>query len=227
MEGASQPALSFLPFEAADEPKLVQNAEKAKELLAEAGFKEGENFPVIKLLVNRNDTQQRIARSVARMWKQNLNLETEISVKDSAEFEATKGLGEYDIVRRGVVLPTSDETANMLAIFPPKLPNPADEKIILPGKEVFGIPQMAESAPPAEPATTGENPIPADGGTPPILSDEDAMRDLAAIPLYFPLSYSLVKSYVQGFETNSLDAPSLKDVRINMNWQPEKPKNES
>lgn len=226
MEGASRPALSFLPFEAPDEPKLVQNAEKAKELLSEAGFVEGENFPVIKLLVNRNDTQQRIARSVARMWKQNLNLETEISVKDTAEFETTKGAGDYDIVRRGVVLPTSDETANMLAIFPQTQPDPADEKLILPSKEVVAIPQMADSAPPAEPVTPGENPA-ADGGKPPILSDEDAMRDLAAIPLYFPLSYSLVKSYVQGFETNSLDAPSLKDVRINMNWQPEKPKNES
>lgn len=227
MEGASRPALSFLPFEAADEPKLVQNVEKAKELLSEAGFTDGENFPVIRLLVNRNDTQQRIAKSVARMWKQNLNLETEISVKDTAEFETSRGAGDYDIVRRGVVLPTSDETANMLAIFPQKQPDPAEEKLILPGKEVFAIPQMADNAPPAEPATPGENPIPADGGKPPILNDEDAMRDLAAIPLYFPLSYSLVKSYVQGFETNSLDAPSLKDVRINMNWQPEKPKNES
>lgn len=227
MEGASQPALSFLPFETADQPKLVQNAEKARELLSEAGFTDGENFPVIRLLVNRNDTQQRIAKSVARMWKQNLNLETEISVKDTAEFETMRGAGDYDIVRRGVVLPTSDETANMLAIFPQKQPNPAEEGLILPGKEVFAIPQMAESAPPAEPATPGENPTAADGGKPLILSDEDAMRDLGAIPLYFPLSYSLVKSYVQGFETNSLDAPSLKDVRINMNWQPEKPKNES
>ena len=53
------------------------------------------------------------------------------------------------------------------------------------------------------------------------------MRDLAAIPLYFPMSYSLVKSYVQGFEINSLDAPILKDVRINTGWQPGKPKSES
>ena len=40
------------------------------------------------------------------------------------------------------------------------------------------------------------------------------MRELDAIPLYFPTSYSLVKSYVQGFDINALDAPHLKDVRI-------------
>ena len=118
MEGSSQPALSFLPSDAAGGPKLVQDVEKAKKLLADAGYADGENFPVIRLVVNRNDAQQRIARSVARMWKQNLNIETEVSVKDTAELDSARKNGDFDLLRRGVVLPTSDETANMLAIFP-------------------------------------------------------------------------------------------------------------
>lgn len=231
MEGSSQPAFSFLPFDAAGEPKLVQDVEKAKKLLAEAGYPNGENFPVVRLLVNRNDAQQRIARSVAKMWKQNLNLETEVSVKDTAELEAVKNSGEFDLVRRGVVLPTSDETVNMLTIFPVRKQDPDGAGLTLPGKTLMGIPQMpdtalsgTENAPAPEvprEGITGEN----EEGL--ILSDEDAMRDLTAIPLYFPMSYSLVKSYVQGFEINSLDAPILKDVRINTGWQPGKPKSES
>jgi hypothetical protein len=51
--------------------------------------------------------------------------------------------------------------------------------------------------------------------------------ELPAIPLYFPTSYSLVKPYVLGFETNTLDAPSLKEVRIDNNWQPIKSEKES
>ena len=35
-----------------------------------------------------------------------------------------------------------------------------------------------------------------------------------AIPIYFACSYSLVKPYVRGFDSNVLDAPSLKTVRI-------------
>jgi hypothetical protein len=54
----------------------------------------------------------------------------------------------------------------------------------------------------------------------PLLSEQKALEMLPAIPLYFPTSYSLVKPYVQGFETNALDAPSLKNVKINNNWQP-------
>jgi oligopeptide transport system substrate-binding protein len=232
MEGSSQPALSFLPSDAAGGPKLVQDAEKAKKLLADAGYANGENFPVIRLVVNRNDAQQRIARSVARMWKQNLNLETEVSAKDTAELEAAKTSGDFDLLRRGVVLPTSDETANILTIFPAKKQDAENSRVTLPGKEVMGIPQTPETALPGSQSAPADGEVPREeitgeieDGT--LLSNEDAMRDLAAIPLYFPMSYSLVKSYVQGFEINSLDAPILKDVRINTGWQPGKPKSES
>jgi oligopeptide transport system substrate-binding protein len=232
MEGSSQPALSFLPSDAAGGTKLVQDAEKAKKLLADAGYANGENFPAIRLVVNRNDAQQRIARSVARMWKQNLNLETEVSVKDAAELEAVKTSGDFDLLRRGVVLPTSDETANILTIFPAKKQDAENSRVTLPGKEVMGIPQTPETALREDENAPAAGEIPGEEITGEIedrliLSNEDAMRDLAAIPLYFPMSYSLVKSYVQGFEINSLDAPILRDVRINTGWQPGKPKSES
>lgn len=60
-----------------------------------------------------------------------------------------------------------------------------------------------------------------------ILTEVDAINQLRAIPLYFPTSYSLVKPYIQGFEINTLDAPSLKDVSIDNFWQPKKTAGES
>jgi oligopeptide transport system substrate-binding protein len=230
MEGASRPALSLQPFEEPDQPRIVQDVEKAKKLLEDAGFPGGENFPAIKLMVNRNDAQQRIARSVLKMWKQNLNIDGELDVKETNELETAWKKRDFDIMRRGVVLPTSDETANMLAIFPE---NPADSKtdVVLPGSEVLGIPQTGVSVPEElrPPAgredKQGKTEIKDDEG--PILTDEAGMRKLYVIPLYFPTSYSLVKSYVLGFDINALDAPSLKDVRIDTNWQPKNPVPES
>jgi hypothetical protein len=60
-----------------------------------------------------------------------------------------------------------------------------------------------------------------------ILSETDAITELSAIPLYFPTSYSLVKPYILGFETNALDAPLLREVRIDNAWQPKENKGES
>ncbi|MEK7724612.1 MAG: peptide ABC transporter substrate-binding protein, partial [Acidobacteriota bacterium] len=71
MDGTTEPALSFLPFED-EKNKLEQSVEKARKLLAQAGFPNGENFPTIKLVINRNNIQQKIAKSVAQMWQKNL-----------------------------------------------------------------------------------------------------------------------------------------------------------
>ena len=60
-----------------------------------------------------------------------------------------------------------------------------------------------------------------------ILTEDEAITEVPGIPLYFPRSYSLVKPYVEGFEMNNLDAPSLKDVKIDNNWQPKKTNDES
>lgn len=245
MEGATEPALSFMPFNE-EGVKLTQDREKAKNILAEAGFPNGENFPVVRLVVNRNNVQQRIARLIAKMWKENLNIETQIIVKDAAEIDIIKKTGDFDVLRRGVVIPTSDETANMLAIFSPK-------------KEVVREKTDKKAAPAAENKTSEKTPndknaqekaaqdelqiqtfetlAPETGETvliehldetsDAILTEEQAIIELPAIPLYFPTSYSLVKPYVLGFEINSLDAPSLKDVRIDNNWQPITTENES
>ena len=56
-----------------------------------------------------------------------------------------------------------------------------------------------------------------------ILTEAQALEELPAVPLHFASSYALVKPYVDGFESNLLDAPSLKHVRINTAWRPPAP----
>lgn len=240
MDGASKSALSFLPF-GDEKTKLVQNADLAKNLLAEIGYPNGENFPAVKLLVNRNNLQQRIARSVAKMWKQNLNVETEIVVKDAEEIETAWASGEYALIRRGAVLPTMDETANMLAIFAPEV-NPqietSEKKLKEKGENIpqngnsINTNSVVTSEQPkkeneAEPTANQTADAETLAGDESVLTEQQAIDEIRAIPLYFPTSYSLVKPYIQGFDINVLDAPSLKNVKIDNNWQQKTPKKES
>ena len=230
LEGSTQPAFTFLPFGQTVKVRITQDKEKARELLDEAGFPEGENFPVIRLLVNRNDTQQRVARSVARMWKQNLNLETEIIVKEPAELDAARTSGDFDLVRRGVVFPTADEAANIIALFghaqkvdeqPTDLIN-ADRIRTDSRQKVRQVNSNSSGD-----VLPGDAKSSSDGNPGIILTEEAAVYELRAIPLYFPTSYSLVRPYVYGFEMNSLDALSLADVMIDNDWQPKKANGES
>lgn len=234
MDGSTRPALNFLPFDEENAKKLVQDKDRAKELLAEAGFENGDDFPVIRLVVNRNDVQQRIARAVVKMWKQNLNIDAVIIVKEGSEIETARAGGEFDILRRGVVLPTADETAGLTAIFapepPPESETPAESQTTdktpeITPKTLNSEPKNTEETPPDEqPAPNAPAEV---IETAPILTEAEAITEIPAIPLYFPTSYSLVKPYIQGFEINTLDAPSLKDVKIDNNWQPKKPNGES
>jgi len=238
--GATVPAYGFLPFASGEkDPRIRESAARGRELLQRAGFENGRDFPVIRLVINRNELQQKIARAVAAMWKENLGVETEITVKELSEIDGVRASGDYDLIRRGTVLPTSDETANMLALFRPHFPE-ADEAEAAPKETVptdkaakggpIRIPQMP--APLPEPGLgltefDGLPPAPRDeltvempGTFEPILTEDRALLEMPAIPLYFPTSYSLVKPYVYGFEMNPLDAPLLKSVRIDSNWKP-------
>lgn len=230
MDGATEPAFNYLPF---DEPKLEHDIEKAKNLLAEAGYPASEKFPVVRLLINRNDLQRRIARSVARMWEKNLNVKTEIIIKEGEEFETAAKNGDYDLIRRGIVLPTTNETTNMLALFSSgegkteqtEGENEQNSTETETEKQTSAYkPAEANSNTAAKDKTAetelDELNVQSESGERPILTEEQAFAELPAIPLYFPTSYSLVKPYVLGFETNVLDAPSLKSVKIDNNWQP-------
>ena len=64
------------------------------------------------------------------------------------------------------------------------------------------------------PAGAGESVLPV-----PSQTEAQALKDLRAVPIYFASSYSLVKPYVTGFDTNVFDAPSLKKTRLDTSWK--------
>ena len=219
--GSTRPALPFTPF-SNTAAAIVPDKERARVLLEEAGYPEGENFPAIRLVVNRNDTQQRIARSVAKMWKQNLNLETDIIVKEPSDLDAARKAGDFDLIRRGVVLPTPDETASFLSIFPSEGPLAVDVSAKHQAVHEQKLKSLGD-----ENSDNAEKFVADDVAKEMILSEEDALFQFHAIPLYFPTSCSLVKPYVAGFEMNGLDAPLLNSVTIDNTWQPKTAARES
>ncbi len=238
MEGTAKPAYEFLPFKAGRERKIGSDVEHAKKLFEKAGFPNAAGFPKVRLLVNRNNVQEKIARSVAKMWKDALNIETELILKKNEEIEEMRLAGDYDIVRRGVVLPTADETANMLSIFSAdqNKRNAADKPDVPPLSDSANsnslkrpAPVVAQAGNPDSLSNVNSEELLIDTGEKEetILTEAQAIATIPAIPLYFPTSYSLVKPYVLGFEMNTLDAPTLKNVYIDSYWQPRKKNGQS
>ncbi|HEX8493402.1 MAG TPA: peptide ABC transporter substrate-binding protein [Pyrinomonadaceae bacterium] len=230
MGGATEPAKKFLPVQtvsAADAgaeqtPAIVRDVARAQSLLSAAGYPEGRGFPRVKLLINRNEQQRIIAQRVASMWRSALGIETDVVMKNWDEYEAALRAGDYDVVRRSVVMQTMDEATNLRAIFDAK--DEAQQDII------EGVQTSTETSASQSPEQSGNNHAETEKGKPSaqlnppntILTEAQALKELPAIPIYFASSYALVKPYVTGFDSNLLDAPSLKTVRIETTWQPPK-----
>lgn len=203
--GSTEPAGKFLPDAMSGEKPVVDKAgllehdvNKAKELLVDAGYPNGDGFPVIRLLINRNEQQRVVAQAIAAMWRATLNIETEIVIRNWDEYEAAIKAGDYDIVRRGIVLQTTSEVVNLRMLFE----------------------RDAHVLPSATPALeNGARPSPSPEPSAAVESEAQALKDLKAVPIYFASSYSLVKPYVSGFDANVLDVPSLKKTRLNTNWK--------
>lgn len=75
--------------------------EEAKQLLADAGFPNGEGFPTLTLIYNTNDNHKAIAEAIQEMWKQNLNINVEITNQEWAVFQDTRHQGNFEIARAG------------------------------------------------------------------------------------------------------------------------------
>jgi len=199
--GSTVPAGKFLPEVMSGEKPVVDEAEllkydvnKARDLLAEAGYPDGEGFPVIRLLINRNEAQRIVAQSIAAMWRSTLNIETEIVIRSWDEYEAAIKAGDYDIVRRGIVMQTTSELINIRTLFE----------------------RDARALPIASPSPEGAAALPEERDV--VETESQALTNLTAMPIYFASSYSLVKPYVSGFDSNVLDVPSLKKTRLDTNW---------
>ena len=104
----------------------------------------------------------------------------------------------------------------MLALFGEE---PAPGAPAAPTPQPSPAPDSAPAPSPEQPDAAGAEATDA-AGSPLILTEAQAADELPAIPLYFASSYALVKPYVEGFDSNLLDAPSLKRARINTAWQP-------
>ncbi len=75
------------------------NCEEAKQLLADAGYPDGEGFPALSYIVN-NSSRKEVAESVVNDWKEVLGIDT-ITVEEVENFSAARTAGEYDLAYFG------------------------------------------------------------------------------------------------------------------------------
>jgi oligopeptide transport system substrate-binding protein len=97
LKGVGKPATSFIPpglagYDEKAEPGF--NAQKAKQLLAEAGFPDGKGLPKIVFTYTNAANNPPLATNMKEQWKNNLNVDVELEPVDSKTFSTRFKAGD-------------------------------------------------------------------------------------------------------------------------------------
>ncbi|HEX6031250.1 MAG TPA: peptide ABC transporter substrate-binding protein [Tepidiformaceae bacterium] len=77
------------------------NAEQAKKTLAEAGYPDGKNFPVLNMVISDVPDRRATAEFLKEQWKKILNIEIDVQVVDSKTRSARFTQMDYDMLPGG------------------------------------------------------------------------------------------------------------------------------
>lgn len=75
--------------------------ERARALLAEAGYPDGRGFPNFELMFNTSESHKQIAEVIQQQWKGNLGIECELINQEWKVFLNTTRALDYDVSRGG------------------------------------------------------------------------------------------------------------------------------
>lgn len=93
-----------------------KNIAEAKQLLADAGYPDGQGFPTFEYTTNTATLHLGIAEALQNMWKENLGIECKIAQQEWNVFLATRPAGTFEVARDGWIA-DYDDPLTFLEIF--------------------------------------------------------------------------------------------------------------
>lgn len=103
-QGGQAPASGIVPPGLQGYPASEQvqfNPDRARQLLAEAGFPGGQGFPKKEILINTSEAHRKIAEAIQAMWRENLGIDVGIYNQEWKVYLDSQSALNFDLSRAG------------------------------------------------------------------------------------------------------------------------------
>ncbi len=210
LQGSNVPAYSITPPGTLgyNPPKLFDyDPEQARQLMAEAGYPGGENWPGLELIYNTSESHRKIAVALQQMWKDVLDIDVTISNQEWKVYLDSVTQMEFDIARRGWIGDYVDAN-NFLDLYITDGGN---------NNTGFSDPRYDEMILKLAPqAKTREERYR-------IFHEAETMlvEQMPILPIYTYTSKHLIHPSVKGLPSNLMDSLNLRYVWLDPDWDKE------
>jgi oligopeptide transport system substrate-binding protein len=185
-------------FESYPYPQGVAfDPDRARALLAEAGYPGGRGFPKAEILFNTSQDHRKIAEAIQEMWKRELGIDVSLTNQEFASYlKATTSL-QYQVARRAWIGDYKDPNTFLYCLRSGDGNNRS-------GWSHAGYDSLI--------ARAGRTLDPQDRMR--ILAEAEAvaLEEMPFMPIYGYLTVEMVAPYVRGWYPTALDMHPLKDI---------------
>lgn len=181
---------------------VTEDVEAAKQLLADAGYPNGEGLPTLQLIITNTKENKDKAQILQALWKENLGVNVEIVTFESKVYWDEHAAGNFDIAFDGWTGDYPDPNTN-LGIFNKSR---MEKECRWRSEEALRYNDLLEEA-----ATLADNNKRMELF---VEMEQILMDEMPVMPVYFRNTMALVKPYVKGFTCDNSGHPLFRAVSM-------------
>lgn len=181
---------------------ITEDVEAAKQLLADAGYPNGEGLPTLQLIITNTKENKDKAQILQALWKENLGVNVDIVTFESKVYWDEHAAGNFDIAFDGWTGDYPDPNTNLSIFNKGRM----EKECRWRSEEALRYNDLLEEA-----ATLADNNARMELF---VEMEQILMDEMPVMPLYFRNTMALVKPHVKGFTCDNSGHPLFRAVSM-------------